>query len=326
MNILVRLPNWLGDVIMSFPFLTALRISYPEAKISLIVKNGLEQVIDILDEDYTIIPFSKKEHKGLFACRTFGKGLAANVDYDYFFSLPDSFSSAWIGYFSGAKKRIGYKAEARSMLLTETYVKDQGSHRAKQYISLLLDYDASEIKFQSVLNPARYKKRLGPPKYILFNMNSAAESRTLPSMLTQQVISYLLETFDYTIILSGAASDVERVGEIKAYFSGEDRVEDWSGKTNLKQLFQLAAQANMTFTTDSGIGHISNAFGTKTIVLFGAGNDLITRPYYEDGLSIIRKEGLECAPCVSNQCKKEELLCLNQLELATIKMEINAML
>ena len=38
MKILVRETNWLGDVLMSLPFLSALRRRYPEAQISVLVR------------------------------------------------------------------------------------------------------------------------------------------------------------------------------------------------------------------------------------------------------------------------------------------------
>ncbi|HZG24663.1 MAG TPA: hypothetical protein VEZ17_08795 [Chitinophagaceae bacterium] len=41
MNILVRLPNWLGDMVMSLGFINALKQTYPAAAISVIAKKEL---------------------------------------------------------------------------------------------------------------------------------------------------------------------------------------------------------------------------------------------------------------------------------------------
>jgi len=38
MKILIRLPNWLGDVVMSTAFVSAVRGLYPEASIDVIIK------------------------------------------------------------------------------------------------------------------------------------------------------------------------------------------------------------------------------------------------------------------------------------------------
>ncbi len=43
-EILVRGPNWLGDLIMSTPGLRSLRAGFPEAKITLQVRPGLERL------------------------------------------------------------------------------------------------------------------------------------------------------------------------------------------------------------------------------------------------------------------------------------------
>ena len=45
MKILVRLPNWLGDMVMSIPFLEQLKKEYPEASVSMIAKKELESLL-----------------------------------------------------------------------------------------------------------------------------------------------------------------------------------------------------------------------------------------------------------------------------------------
>ena len=46
MKILVRLPNWLGDMVMSIGFINALRQAYPNAEISVIAKKGIHGLLE----------------------------------------------------------------------------------------------------------------------------------------------------------------------------------------------------------------------------------------------------------------------------------------
>jgi hypothetical protein len=49
MHILIRLPNWLGDLVMSTAFVRALSQAMPEATIDVIVKKGIDEVVDYPD-------------------------------------------------------------------------------------------------------------------------------------------------------------------------------------------------------------------------------------------------------------------------------------
>ena len=45
MNILIRLPNWLGDMVMSSAFVRAVNEQYPGAAIDLVAKKGIEPLL-----------------------------------------------------------------------------------------------------------------------------------------------------------------------------------------------------------------------------------------------------------------------------------------
>jgi len=122
-NILIRLPNWLGDVVMSTAFVKAVKDTYPDAAVDFIVKKGLDFLLDHFPVHQHRYIFSKEEYKGLNGAMKFGKKIKQQQKYDLFFCLPDSFSSAVMAYASGAKKRIGFKNEMRSLLLTNTFAK-----------------------------------------------------------------------------------------------------------------------------------------------------------------------------------------------------------
>ena len=46
MNILIRLPNWLGDMVMSTAFVQAVKDEYPNATVDLIAKKGIDFLLD----------------------------------------------------------------------------------------------------------------------------------------------------------------------------------------------------------------------------------------------------------------------------------------
>ena len=93
-KILIRTPNWLGDMVISSGFVRAVLEAFPESQLDLIVKSGFEKIP--LPQRGQIIPFDpKKETAG-----NFRKTLLAE-NYDYFYVLLQVFQlHGWhiIGY------------------------------------------------------------------------------------------------------------------------------------------------------------------------------------------------------------------------------------
>ena len=92
MRILVRLPNWLGDMVMSAGALRQLPELFPGAELSVIVKKGLQDLLPYFPPTRHRFVFSKEEHPGLKGLWDFGKKIRQTELFDLFFSFPDSFS------------------------------------------------------------------------------------------------------------------------------------------------------------------------------------------------------------------------------------------
>src|SRR5258705_2866602 len=114
-KILIRLPNWLGDMAMATAFVQAVNEVFPGTIIDVITKKGIHVLLDYFPTHRKRYLISKQEYKGLNGAWKFGKEIAMQENYDLFFSLPVSFSSALMGYATGAKKRIGYKNGLRNL-------------------------------------------------------------------------------------------------------------------------------------------------------------------------------------------------------------------
>jgi lipopolysaccharide heptosyltransferase II len=301
MKILIRLPNWLGDVVMSTAFINAVKQLYPEAWIDVIIKKELGDLVKLIDGLQTVYLFSKQEYQGLAGAYRFGKNLRAEK-YDLFFNLPSSLTSAVMAWASGAKKRIGYEAEGGFFLLTNACKKPINVHRVDEYISLLEQFTGRMVNNRQVKLSLEAPQRSN--KNVLINFNSEASSRRMPLHKGKELINLLTAGFpDVTFTFIGSPKERPFIEEIYAGAQNRDRIENSAGTTNLIELCKLMAGAAVILTTDSGPAHLANSLGTPAIVLFGAGNEQNTAPYNKANLTILRYGKLSCEPCVKNTCK-----------------------
>jgi lipopolysaccharide heptosyltransferase II len=301
MKILIRLPNWLGDVVMSTAFVKAARQLYPGSELDVIIKKELSDIAYLIPGLNKIYSFSKKEYKGLMGVYRFGKQLRGEK-YDIFFCLPDSLSSAVMGFAARAKKRIGFGKEGRFFLMTNSYKKPLNLHRTDEYVSLLEQFTGKTIDERSTQFEVKQVEQRA--NTVLINFNSEAISRRMPLDKGQHLINTLTNSFKNTrFIFVGSPKEAEYVDQILTGAENADRLENYAGKTNIAGLANLMASVKAVLTTDSGPAHLANSLGVPTIVLFGAGNEHNTAPYNKQHLTVLRAGKLECEPCVRNTCE-----------------------
>jgi ADP-heptose:LPS heptosyltransferase len=324
MKILVRLPNWLGDMVMSVGFMNQLPHFFPGAEISVIAKKGIHELLSFFPETQHQFVFNKEEFKGIKGLLKFGKQIKQSEAFDLFFCLPDSFSSALMGAATGAERRIGYKNEWRQVLLTDSYSKPEGLHRADEYIRLIELFTNKSIAPADVSLHHQFHKA----DYVVVNINSEASSRRLTVAKAVELLNLLRNSIQQKIVLVGAPKEKEFVDTILEQLNDRSNIENLAGKTSLLQLAEVLASAKLMLTTDSGPAHLANALGTHTIVLFGAGKESNTAPYNKNLRNIIRLGQLSCEPCEKNSCVRYGVpQCLERLDsnriIETVKLHLN---
>jgi heptosyltransferase-2 len=301
MKIVIRLPNWLGDLVMATAFVEATKQLYPGAVIDVIIKKELSSIAPLIGGINQIHIFSKQEYPGLGGVFRFGKTLRAE-QYDIFFNLPASLSSAVMAWGTKAKKRVGFTDEGGRFLLTDPYTKPLTVHHVDKYLSILEKFTGKTIEDKHVqLNP---EKPVGEPRRVLVNFNSEADARRMPLEKGRHIINTLTKTFPKTTFtFIGSPKEKPYVDQLIDGLDNANRLENITGTTNLPQLSTIMACSKVILTTDSGPAHLANSVGAPSIVLTGAGNENYTAPYNTKDMYIVRYGQLECEPCGRNTCK-----------------------
>ena len=128
-RILVRMPNWIGDVVMATPLVRTLRENLPRAHLALLVQPSGAKVLEGLPGIDEIIPFHRRgEHHGFGGARRLGK-LLKEKRFDLAVCCPNSFSSAAHLFLAGIPRRVGWSYGGRGFMLTDRLKPEMKGHR-----------------------------------------------------------------------------------------------------------------------------------------------------------------------------------------------------
>src|ERR1700722_11785394 len=139
-NIIVRMPNWIGDLVMATPILSDLRRAYPDAHITAMCRSPLCELLKEDPEINELFCFSKASG---FSRRQERRNIIEKLrkgGYDLGILLTHSFSSAWWFWLGKVKARLGYECNGRKPLLTYSlpFPKNiQNQHLVVTYKTLL---------------------------------------------------------------------------------------------------------------------------------------------------------------------------------------------
>ena len=321
MRIGIYSPNWIGDSVLAIPFIQSLRIQEQDAEIIIICKDWVSGVYENHPAVNDIMPFPKAELTGLANIIRTGRSLK-KLDFDKFYTLTDSFRSAFILWLSGAKHRCGYGAQMRSIFLTDVRpLSRKGIHRSKKYLNLIGENSkvlhVPEIHLTKSENAWAEKEMekidlINPIALFPF---SVASNRNIPSDVLIQWIKKSKN--DYLVF--GSRNEIEKGERLLDDCSGIS-IKSICGKYSLRESIALISVCNYILATDSGLGHLSAAMGLPTISFFGVGVDAVTSPIGKN-TKIIK----HCSPCLGELCKdlENDRSCIKEISRFDIEVAVN---
>jgi heptosyltransferase-1 len=295
-NILIIKPSSLGDIVLALPALSALRKSFPGAKISWLVRPEFAPLLKNHPHLTETILFDRKFlGKAWFNPRAFAALVSLiwrlnRSKFDAVIDLQGLFRTASLSWLSGCRKRLGM-ANAREfgyIFYTHKIAQDKDSiHLVDYYLKIVQNAGASDTTVQFVLPVdsaaedavKRLLKTNGikPNNYAVFVPTSAREDKCWPAECFAALADRVSTKFGLSIIATGSASEKDIVERLKN-LAGVP-IANFAGATSLSELVALLKAARLVVSNDTGPGHIAAALGVPVVLLFGPTNPARVHPY-----------------------------------------------
>lgn len=308
-NILVFLPNWLGDVVMCTPALRALKKRYPGATVT---AAGKAPCCAILQD----FPWVDRRLE-LPARPGFMRSLALRAALreprpDVAAVFPHAFRTAWLAWLSGAPQRAGVDRGGRRLLLTRAvpryreHGKPAPRYTALEYLELVahldapadgegleLATDAEEVAaVRAYLEPARPVVAIAPGAAF------GPSKRWLPERFAAVADSLARDHGAQCVLLTGPGEEDTRAAVLAA--AETPLVECHDGPPSIARLKAAIASADLLVGNDSGPRHIAIAFQKPVICIMGPTSPAYTESPWERG-EVIRID-VDCGPCQKPYC------------------------
>jgi len=319
MNVVVRMPNWLGDAVMAMPAIVNLRRHDRTAHLIAVASPAVAALLagDPLWHD-VIADRSKEYRLRPWGIRQEARALRARFGpIDLAIALPGSVSSRLFLWQSDAKERVGIARGLRDRLLTCAIQADSARHQAEIYNQIVTAYLGSN----DPAGPPRLhvaRPHAWPRPTLGINPGAAYGSakRWLPERFAAVAASFASKL---DIAIFGSPREAPLAGDIARSLEsrGISNFVNLAGGTSIPELVGRLASLRLLVTNDSGPMHIAGAFQVPTVAIFGPTNHRQIHPWAHRHLSLVRHE-LPCAPCMKRSCPLGHHECMQRIAAAEV--------
>jgi len=312
-KVLIRGTNWIGDVVMTFPAIAAVRETLPKARITVLVKPWVADLVRMHPAVDEVMVYERPgRHSGLGGLFALARELRGK-NFDAALLLQNAIEAAIIAWLAGIPVRAGYSTDARGLLLTHPVKRSPQIltvHQSMYYLEML-----KALGFRSSGGALRLaateKQRLSAEKLLgqfgiagrrpLVGMAPGAAygpaKRWFPERFAA-VADRLAGRTACPVLLFG--SDGDRASTEAVQAAAKNPFIDIAGRTNLEDAIALIARCDLFITNDSGLMHVAGALGVPTVAIFGSTNPQTTYPLGER--TVIIRRPVDCSPCRKKEC------------------------
>ncbi len=309
-RILVLRYRFIGDTILTVPFLRNLRRAEPDAHIAWVVAPGSSAVIQgipyvdelIFWDPVTIHADSRGTHRTFRDKLRFIRELRAQR-FDRAYVLKRSLSSALMAFFSGARERTGFDTEGRGFLLTRRVPYRHDRHEVENFLAVLradgievvddhLEYWTTQEEEARAADLLATHGAKESDKLVALHPFASFPPRGW-ALESFAELSARLAAAGYRPLLLGAPADRACLEPVRGLF--DPSCLDLVGAGNIRVTMALLRRAALFVGNDSGVMHLAAAAGIPLVALFGPQSPVKFGPWSKQARVIYKQ--FPCSPC-----------------------------
>ena len=319
-NILVRVPNWIGDAVMCLPALMDIRDCFAKAGITILARPTIAELLrEQCGINDVLVYEHRTDHRGIYGLLRLSQVIRKRA-FDTAVLFQNAFEAAVLASLSNIPTRIGYATDGRGWLLSQSVrLPSQPSlHQTRYYQQLVqtITKVPSDRAPKLVVTAnhqveceTKFPEVFLPSERLLIGINPGSiygsAKRWLPERFAElgdQLVAQILREYpEYSsvrcLLLGGKGE--EALGMEIANMMGSQPIV-LSGKTSIRELMGILRRCAVLVTNDTGPMHMAQALGVPVVAIFGSTDPEATRPSGGEQ-SVIRKD-VRCAPCLLRAC------------------------
>lgn len=324
-HLAIRAPNWVGDLAMATPVLEGALASGRFERVTIVVRAHLAPLLS----GGPCEPHVERLARGADESALY-RALAP----DGVLLLSNSFGAAWRAFRARVPLRFGAALGGRGLLLTHRVVPPtRGGRRVPIPTAHLLADVAGLVGLTGLeLHPrlhvaqatrrfwrARLESRgLAPgARYVLCTPSAAfGAAKMWPARHHARALELCHERHGLHAVVTGAPGEEPVMRAVVA--ACRTPVIDLSDEPrDLEGLKALVAESALLLSSDSGPRWFAAAFDVPCVTVMGPNFPELTASSLER-CTVVRVEGLECAPCLERVCPLGHHRCMEELEPARV--------
>ncbi len=328
-RIMIRIPNWIGDVVMSLPALDSLITSLTPREFFVV---GRPHTLEIVLEGrpgLKPVPYpSQGSIRDIFYKATLISSLRRlNIRVAILFQ--NAFDAAMISLLAGIPYRMGFDTDSRSFLLTHpvtltpstlelhhvdyylTLIRELGIEALSQTPTLHLDEKTINLG-KEILNLVGIKK--GSLVFAIAPGAAYGPAKTWPLENFREISTWLNTELGAHVIVLGGPMETE-LG--RAISEGSKMILNLCGKTSLKEVMGLLSLCRGLICNDSGLMHLAAGIMVPLVAIFVSTDPAKTGPL-SPAKRVLTAE-ISCSPCFRKTCTHGTYQCQKEITTGMVK-------
>ncbi len=319
----------LGDVIMTLPFLRALRVMAPKARVILVVRSPVAPFLDGVDSVDRVLGVGEGATRVFFSvARALLGSPSPRPDIAF---LP--FTGLASAVYSAALRPKELSGHIVDMQVRATFDFERSQLRALRH-PIEMAFDA--LRTIAPVNRADWgEPRLPEPErersllpaarhseWIALNLGVAWSARRWP---LDRWIALAREVREFAgVVLVGGPEDLSMTRRVESAVPG---LLNLAGRTDAAALLATLAACRVVVSSDAGPLHLARALGVPSVGLFGPVDPSLRHHGGPTAIDLGASEEVECRPCHSGEyppgCTSPD--CMSAIDLASVLDAIAAL-